>query len=162
MFFDVLTIPHEKSAEGGVPVYSFSAADLYPALIERIKKVIFDGDNPSEILAPTERGGTARADRLLETARSLPPQAWDDALKPRDEFTEIPYQAVVAKNGGMIESVVASFDDKTAKDVVKMVNRGYALEVALGWFSHALRLQVGTNINRIRKENPDAPSAFRL
>jgi len=162
MFFDVLSIPHEKSAENGIPVYSFSASDLYPAMIDRIKKVVFEGDNPSEILAPTDRGGNARADILLATARNLPEQAWEDALKPRDEFTNVPYFSVVKKNGGVVGEVLESFDKSTREEVTHMIERGYALEVALGWFSHALRLQVGTNINRIRKEDPFKPSAFRL
>jgi len=162
--FDILDIPHEvveeEINEQPVKVYVFYAEDLYPAVIGRIRDVLA-GANPSELLATTERGGSARADVLLKNARALPTEAWDDALRPREQFiAEVPYFSVVSKNGRENQEFISLLPKAKQADVLQMVHRGFALEIALGWFSHALRLAIGGNINRIRSREGSKP--FRL
>lgn len=140
--FDVKSIPMSIVQGESVTEVTVNPEELYPAMIARIREVL-DGANPSEILASTERGGSARADVLIANARTLPEQAWQDALRRRDEFTSLPYSSFVKKNGRAREDILQALDTPTREAVVRMIQRGYALEIAYGWFCQALRLAFG-------------------
>lgn len=127
---------------GEVTKITVKPEDLYPVVIARIREVL-KGANPSELLASTERGGSARADVLVANARALPEGAWGDALLPRGEFINLPYFAFVEKNGLARQDMLDLLDKKTRPLVQRMIQRGYALEIAYGWFCQAIRLEFG-------------------
>lgn len=161
MAFDIKSIPMTIVEGDGITKISVAPEDLYPALIERIKEVLA-GANPSEILASLERGGNARADRLIAEARNLPEEAWTDALRPRSEFTEAAYFSFVERNGGLKESMLNLLPAKAKVEVKKMVARGYALEICMGWFLHAIRLEFGACDTTIQPKSEEGKQAFRL
>lgn len=140
--FDIKTIPMEINKRDEVTSVVVNPADLYPLIVDRIKEVLA-GANPSELLASVERGGSARADRLIGDARSLPSDAWGDALRPRNEFVELPYFAFVEKNGRARQNMLDLLTPDKRVEVERMIHRGYALEIAYGWFCQALRLEFG-------------------
>lgn len=140
--FDIRSIPMQVKPGDGVTTITVAPGDMYPAIIGRILDVLA-GSNPSELLATAERGGSARADVLIANARQLDAQAWSDALAPRDEFTALPYFAFVEKNGRARPDMLALLDQNTRPQVERMIYRGYALEIAMGWFLHAARLEFG-------------------
>ena len=164
--FEILDVPHEEKKEifgeskTPVSVYEFETETLYPFMIERIVDVLENGLAPYELYATPERGGLGRAERLLANAKALPKEAWEDALISRDKFTPLAYSSFVVPNKGVNLSMVNSLKDDIQKDVIKMVNRGYALEIAYGWAAHALRLKVGSHVLRITPK--EKPSPFRL
>jgi hypothetical protein len=164
--FEILEIPHEEMKEifgdqgNMVSVYEFETETLYPAMIERIVDVLENDLVPYELYATPERGGTARAERLLANAKALPPKAWKDALISRDKFTSLAYGAFVGPNKGVNMNMVEALRDDVKSDVQTMINRGYALEIAYGWAAHALRIKVGSHVFRITPK--EKPSAFRL
>ena len=140
--FDIKSIPMTVERGDGTTKIEVAPEDLYPAMIARIQEVL-KGANPNEILASMERGGSARADRLIAEARAIPETAWEDALRPRDEFIQADYFSFVERNGRLKESMLSFVQPKTRPDVRRMVARGYALEIAMGWFLHAARLEFG-------------------
>src|SRR5574341_1244378 len=93
---------------------------------------------PLELDAPTSRGGGERMYVLLRNALALPEAAWEWALIDRDQFYPmIPY----IPRADWLEQLSLPGE---SREVVGMVQaRGHALEVALGWFLHALRLKIG-------------------
>ena len=152
MMFDITKIPMQiEKPEDGSPVkVVIDPADVYPAIIVRIQEVL-KGGNPSELLASAERGGSARADILVKNARALPEPAWSDALLPREEFTPLPYASFVERNGLARADLLNALDQSIRAAVERMIYRGYALEIAYGWFCQALRLEYGAydlTINR--------------
>jgi len=162
--FDIKSILMEiTDGEDGVKHITIHPEDLYPAIIIRIQEVLA-GANPTELLATSERGGTARADILLANARALPERAWEDALCPREQFIAIPYLSVVEKNGKIRAELMEAFSKSLRPEIERMVARGNALEVALGWFLHALRLEYGGTINTITtgKGKAEGARTFRL
>ena len=142
--FDITKIPMQvnKSDDGQPVKVTIAPAEVYPVMIARILEVLA-GANPSELLASAERGGSARADVLVKNARSLPEQAWSDALLPRNEFVSLPYFSFVKRNGGIQTDMLAILDKKKKSEVERMIYRGYALEIAYGWFCQAFRLEYG-------------------
>jgi hypothetical protein len=151
MAFDIRSIPMDIEPGEGVTRITVRPGDLYPVIITRIQEVLA-GANPSELLATAERGGSARADVLLANARQLPAEAWNDAQMPREEFTALPYSAFVKRNGLAIPELLGALDPQTRQDVERMIARGYALEIALGWFSQAIRLEFGAYDLTITKD----------
>lgn len=150
MSFNISALPMQVTEGDGVTNVVVSPEDVYPVMIARIQDVLA-GANPSELLASAERGGSARADVLVANARELPEQAWQDALLPRNEFTSLPYSAFVEKNGRARQDMLALLDETTRDQVTRMIQRGYALEIAYGWFCQAIRLEYGAynlTINR--------------
>jgi len=148
--FDIKTIKMVIEAGDVITKITVNPEDFYPVIIDRIKEVL-NGSNPNELLASAERGGSARADILTANARELPEQAWLDALEPRSQFISLPYGAFVEKNGRARQEMLAILDDETKALVIRMIQRGYALEVAYGWFCQAIRLEFGSydlTINR--------------
>lgn len=150
--FSVLDLPMEiEHHEGETPtIVRINPQDIYPVVIARIQEVL-NGAMPIELFATSERGGTARADVLINNARKLPPQAWSDALLPRTNFIDLSYSAFVRPNGGIKEDMVNALESDARSRVLQMLRRGYALEIAYGWFCQALRLAVGSydlTINR--------------
>ena len=139
--FNIKTILMEIEP-GNVTKITVKPEDFYPVVIARIREVL-KGANPSELLASTERGGSARADVLTRNARAIPEEAWGDALLPRSEFIDLPYFSFVEKNGMARKNMLAMLDKKTSPLVERMIKRGYALEIALGWFCQAIRLEFG-------------------
>jgi len=140
--FDIKSIPMEIEKSGKVTKITVRPEDFYPTVIVRIQEVLA-GANPSELLASAERGGSARADILVRNARTLPEQAWFDALVPRSEFIGLPYFSFVEKNGVARQNILELLDKGTRAQVESMIQRGYALEIALGWFCQAVRLEFG-------------------
>jgi hypothetical protein len=161
MGFDIRSISMDIQPGEGITRITVAPEDLYPAMIQRIQEVL-SGANPNEILASTERGGNARADRLIAEAKALPADAWDDALKPRGDFIGLPYFSVVEKNGRLREELVTVLAPKTRPDVMRMVQRGYALEIAMGWFLHAARLEFGAIDTTIQPRSAEGKELFRL
>lgn len=159
--FDVMTLKMSLDESGDKPRIVIHQEDLYPPVIARIKEVLESGETPVELLAMPKKGGGARAQTLLDTARNLPEEAWDDALKPRAEFHATSYQSFVDRNGKVNAAVLDLLKATERKEVERMINRGFALEVALGWFSQALRLRVGGYRLRITK-GEDGKNGFRL
>lgn len=159
--FDIKTIQMKIEPDAGVTKILVAPEDLYPPIIARILDVLA-GANPNELLASTERGGSARADRLIAEARALPIQAWKDALIARDEFSAAEYFAFVERNGRLKESMLKMLPLKSQVEVRRMVERGYALEIALGWFLHAVRLEFGACATDINPQTEDGKRAFRL
>lgn len=159
--FDIKSLKMNiEKGEGPVQV-TIAPQDLYPPMVERIQDVL-KGANPTEILASTERGGNARADRLISEARNLPEQAWVDALRPRSEFSDASYFSFVQPNGRLKNSMMDLVAPKTRPDVLRMVQRGYALETAMGWFLHALRLEFGQVDVTIQPGSDEEKDQFRL
>jgi len=161
MLFDVKTLKMEIDESGDKPQIVIHQEDLYPPIIARIVEVLDSNEPPLELVALPEKGGWARAETLLKTARELPAEAWEDALKPRDEFHEVSYQSVVDRNGKVNTTMLNMLKAEDRKAVERLVNRGFALEVALGWFSQALRLRVGGYRLRITK-GEKGENGFRL
>ncbi len=159
--FDIQSVPMTVTKGEGFTHILVAPEELYPAMIARIQEVLA-GANPNEILAPTERGGSARADRLINEARALPEQAWKDALRSRSEFHEAEYFAFVEKNGRLKEGMLAMLPTKTRPEVRRMVERGYALEIAMGWFLHAARLEYGAINVDITPQSAEGKQAFKL
>lgn len=145
--FDVTTIPMQRNGNE----ISIEPGDLYPAIIARIQECLaeyrrqeaageidIDGIVPELVTTPG-RGGNARAKVLLRNALALPAKAWADALRPRTEFHPIDYQSLnmdVMRSLGISEEGLAQ--------IQQVKDRGDALEIALGWFVHALRLALGS------------------
>lgn len=142
MGFDIKSIPMEIKKGEETTKVSVAPEDLYPSTIQRIKEVLA-GANPIELLASDERGGNSRANRLIVEARALPEEAWEDALKPRDEFIQVSYFSFVERNGRLKEEMLDLVIPDVQEEVKRMVARGYALEIAMGWFLHAIRLEFG-------------------
>lgn len=159
--FDIKSIPMEVEKGEGVTKVLVAPEELYPAVIERIQEVL-EGANPNELLASTERGGSARADRLVAEARALPESAWKDALTPRADFIDAPYFAFVEKNGRLKESMLEMLPEETQPYALRMVQRGYALEIAMGWFLHAIRLEFGACDTTIQPKSEEGKNHFRL
>ena len=158
--FEITKVPMEvEPGENGVQV-TVHPEDLYPTIIARIQECL-EGANPVELLATTERGGSRRADVLIKNARALPAEAWQDALRPREEFIALPYGSFVVKNGGINQVMFSALDSSIRAEVSRMINRGFALEVALGWFLHALRLHYGAH-NTTITTGKNGNKAFRL
>ena len=148
--FDVTKLTMTIGEEDGQPSILIDPKDLYPAVLERIQEVLETGSTPSELMALTERGGNARAEILLATARALPQDAWINALIPRSEFyPDVPYISLDKR-----ESLFPLIDANYLPTVQALCTRGDALELALGWFLHALRLALGGFNAKISK-NPD-------
>jgi hypothetical protein len=102
---------------------------------------------PSELDAPILRGGGDRMYRLVRNALALPVEAWEWALIDRDQFyPNIPYQP----KGDWLQSLEMSEESRTA--VMRVQARGYALEIALGWYLHALRLKIGGSYSDIGRD----------
>lgn len=159
--FDIQSIPMTVEKDEGVTKIEIAPEDLYPAMIARIQEVL-KGANPNEILASMERGGNARADRLIAEARALPERAWEDALRPRDEFIEAEYFAFVERNGRLREGMLNMVSPKVRPEIRRMVERGYALEIAMGWFLHAIRLEFGACDTTIQPKTEEGKLQFRL
>ena len=143
MSFNISALPMQINQGDGITTIVVNPEDMYPVIIARIQDVL-SGANPSELLASAERGGSARADVLVANARQLPEQAWQDALLPRDEFTILPYAAFVEKNGRAKQEILDALNEETQAVVIRMIQRGYALEIAYGWFCQAIRLEYGS------------------
>lgn len=158
--FEITAIPMEIEAGEGVTKVIVHPEDLYPAMVARVFEVL-GGANPTEILALPERGGVERANRLMANARGLPVQAWEDALRPREEFCELPYGAFVERNGGVKVQMLEALAKGKRAEVERMVQRGFALEIAMGWFLHALRLALGA-VDVTITTGRDGLKAFRL
>lgn len=156
---NIRSLIHEIREKEGVTELDVFCEELYPAVIDRIQEVL-DGANPLEVLATSERGGTARADILIANARALPAQAWKDALRPRDEFTSVSYAMVADKQGKPRDDLLGMFSLESQKEVTRMIQRGTALEIALGWFLHAARLEFGAINTTINSRDDSKP--FRL
>jgi hypothetical protein len=146
--FDVTTIPMTTNRRGERIV---EPDNLYPTVIVRIKEALteyrrqeaageidIDGIVPELVTTPG-RGGNARAKILLRNALALPEKAWDDALRPRTEFHPIEYKTL---NMDMMRSLGIS--EEGLAQIQEVKDRGDALEVAYGWFAHALRLAIGS------------------
>jgi hypothetical protein len=99
---------------------------------------------------------------LIAEARALPAQAWTDALTARDEFSQAEYFAFVERNGRLKESMLKILPVKSQGEVRRMVERGYALEIALGWFLHAVRLEFGACATDINPKSEIGKRAYRL
>jgi len=159
--FDIKSIPMTVEKNGNVTKITVHPADLYPVIIARIRDVLV-GANPNELLASTERGGSARADRLVAEARNLPEQAWLDAVCHRNEYGSADYFSFVERNGRLKESMMELLPDKARGEVLRMVQRGYALEIAMGWFLHAIRLEFGACDTTITPADETEKQFFRL
>lgn len=148
--FDVTTIPMQRDDTQTPPAITIEPGDLYPAVVARIKAAVAEyrkqqaaGEIDLEAIVPElvttpGRGGNARARVLMTNALALPDKAWDDALRPRSEFHAIEYKAInmdVMRSLGISKAGLAQ--------IQQVKDRGDALEVAIGWFLHALRLAIG-------------------
>jgi hypothetical protein len=117
---------------------------MYPAVIARIRECLTQNIFPAELIQnrPREDGtpdiNLERAKALLQNARKLPPEAWDDALAHRESF-DSPVGYVEWNKRPDLEVYVKSARDK----IERLWNRGDALEVAMGWFLQALRCRIG-------------------
>lgn len=100
-------------------------------------EIDIDGIVPELVTTPG-RGGNARAKVLLQNALALPAKAWEDALHPRIEFHPVEYKTL---NMDVMRSLGISAEGLAQIQEVK--DRGDALEIAMGWFLHALRLRIG-------------------
>ena len=115
---------------------------MYPAMIERIQYVLHGGIFPGEIIQQRMVDGelevsTSRTKRLLNYAKSLPEDAWQDALTHRKNFRS-PVGYILPNKRPSLDLYTPEFRD----DIKRLWNRGDALEVAQGWFLHALRIQI--------------------
>lgn len=122
---------------------------MYPAVFERIEYVLTNNAIPDEliyhqIIDGEVIGQSDRAKRLLRSAKALPDSAWEDARKHRKEF--ITFVGYLAPNKRPPLEIYAS-DIHDA--VQRLWARGDALEVAVGWFLHALRIKIGGSKNTI-------------
>lgn len=137
--------------DDGKQYVTFDPHIIYPVTIERIRYVLQNQVFPDELIqhrvvilddgTPEPQVSTDRAKRLLANARRLPDYAWDSALRHRAEFdSPIPYPLGVAPHDRPDIKVYAP----AVRDKIQWVwDRGDALEVAFGWFHHALRIQIG-------------------
>jgi hypothetical protein len=141
--FNIKDLTMDVQPGDGITKIVVQPDNMYPVIITRIQEVLA-GANPNELLATAERGGSARADVLIQNARALPEQAWQDALTPRSEFTVLPYGAFVERNGQARQDMITVLSPATQADVIRMIQRGYALEIAYGWFCQAVRLEYGS------------------
>lgn len=122
---------------------------FYPAVIERIEYVLRENVFPSEIVQQRMVDGdlqisTSRSITLLNNAKSLPAEAWVDALAHRKTFTS-PVGYIPPKK----RPDLAIYTAEVREDILRVWNRGDALEVAQGWFLHALRCRIGGANGRI-------------
>lgn len=140
--FDISDIPMTVTPGNGITVVSVNPGDLYPAMVARVQAVLA-GEQPVELFALSERGGMARADTLVANARALPAEAWTDALLPRDQFSPWPYFTLVERNGRERQDLLEQLPKADRAQALRMIQRGHALEICLGWFLHALRLKYG-------------------
>lgn len=179
MAFVATQFVSEIVERNGVKECWIDPAVMYPAAVEHIKEVlkmarssgaleelttpetgevtvgayvrrIMAGDlsqHTPELVATPERGGDARARQLVLNAAQLPDSAWKDALTDRDKVhPEIPFSIDL----DLLVRVGASKDAIQAAQRVKQ--RGVALEIALGWFLQALRLEIGGSNNTIGRD----------
>lgn len=106
-------------------VWQAKPSRVVVATVARIVDVISRGETPQELVYPAryyDGEPPALGDRAVQAisrvnaAKEIPPQAWQDALRPRTEFPDEP-------------------EDQ------RVIDRGRAITAAMGWFTHAMRLQ---------------------
>jgi len=158
--FDPSTLVELPKVEATDQTVQIDPAIMYPATIARIQEcmtlwrqqIVEHGEADiqecaPELCAPKYRGGTGRAVQLMKNALAVPDDGWQFAMLDRREFyPALDYPAPIA----FFESVGVGPD---FLEVARQVNaRGDALEVAVGWFLHALRLQLGGTNNQIKHD----------
>lgn len=148
--FQFAEIPMVIDQEDGVQRFTIHPDDLYPAVIERIKACLA-GEPATELVD---------SKYLVTMAKQIPADAWADALLPRDQFIGVEYSTFVQDGkprAELLEMVAAEFRG----DVVRMINRGMALDLARRWFTRSLGYAYGQcSLHITTGKNDD--KAFRL
>lgn len=148
--FQFDNIPMEEAVEDELPKFTVHPDHLYPAVIERIQ----------ECLAGAPADELHESKYLVTMAKQIPAQAWEDALLPRDEFSELPF-FVFVQDGQKNVALLDSLADEFRAPVERMVDRGMALELARKWFTRSLGYEYGRcNLHITTGINDD--KAFRL
>ena len=130
--FQFENIPMVVREDGEIKRFTVHPDHLYPAVIKRIQDVLV-GEAPTELRQSTY---------LVSETKALPESAWDDALLPRHLFIDVPFSMFVQDhrpNQAMLELLHPS----VRADVLRMVNRGLALDIARRWFTRSLGHEFG-------------------
>lgn len=119
--------------EGEIKQFTVHPDHLYPAVIDRIREVLAGEDAPTELKQSTY---------LVSMAKALPESAWDDALLGRHLFIDVPF-ATFVQDGKPRQDLIDMLQDYLKADVLRMVNRGLALDIARRWFTRSLGNEYG-------------------
>ena len=151
--WDVLQIKMDiglgKRGSKEVPTVIVHPDDMYPIVLDRILYVLESREIPYELNAPRERGGEKRGRAIVGKALAVPTggqplgfNSWQDARSHRDMFTDLPVTTDydLMKAQGLPERALA--------ELMRLKWRARALDIALGWFQHALRIRIGGHQGR--------------
>jgi hypothetical protein len=148
--FQFENVPMEKTVEDELPKFTVHPDNLYPAVIARIQECL--GGAPADELHESKY--------LVTMAKQVPVEAWADALLPRDQFIGVDFSSFV-QDGKPHEELLNMVAVEFRGDVLRMVQRGLALEVARKWFTRSLGYEFGRcNLHITTGINDD--KAFRL
>jgi hypothetical protein len=155
-----------KNADGNERLYiEVDPHDMYPAIIGHIKAVMSgEVKIPEELLYAPARVHANPLDLLrgwLDRTKKVPDNVWNDALIFRQDLPELP--AFVPLNwliqlgavslkimDGNVEDMLSQVGMSDTQTLVRMAQRAYALELALGWFQEATRVASPTNRSEVR------------
>ncbi len=135
--WDVLSLKMDIEFIEGIHHVTIHPDDLYPPVIERIQYILETREIPYELNAPREEGGDSRGRILTKRVIALPLGVWIDAMTHRTAFIDLP----VKSNIEQLKS--AGLPLESLNQIMRLKYRSLALDSALGWFMHALRIRIG-------------------
>jgi hypothetical protein len=141
--WDVLSVKMDISLIDGIHHVTVHPDDLYPAVLKRIQYILETREIPYELNAPREEGGDVRGRKLVREIMALPIDVWADARTSRDWFIDLPVKS------DYDQLAAAGLPPDSLNQLLRLKYRAKALDIALGWFMHALRIRIGGHKGRI-------------
>ncbi len=135
--WDVLNVKMDIELIDGIHHVTVHPDNLYPTVIKRIRYILDTREIPYELNAPREEGGNSRARNLMKKILALPIEVWKDAETTREWFIDLPVKSDYE------QLKAAGLPQESLNQLVRLQYRARALDLALGWYMHALRIRIG-------------------
>ncbi len=135
--WDVLSVKMDIELIDGIHHVTVHPDDLYPTVIKRIRYILETREIPHELTAVREEGGDTRGRTIMRRILALPIEVWKDAETTREWFVDLP----VKSNYAQLET--AGLPVESLNQLLRLQHRAKALDLALGWYMHALRIRIG-------------------